>query len=159
MRKGQLFSAQNNLNDSIFKTASPYHTSAGRKVFSGGGIMPDIFVPADSSENTQIIQELGEQQLFTAYVVDHMEPLLNRYKSAGAFEQQYNVDDTEFDRFIVYASRTIREMDSHDLLISKPVIKSLLKASAARFKWGDDAYFEVMNDDDAAFNKAVAAVN
>ena len=159
MRKGQLFSAQNNLNDSIFKSISPYHTSDGRKVYSGGGIMPDIFVPADSSENTQIIQELDEQQLFTAYVIDHMEPVLNSYKSAGAFEQHYNVDDAEFGRFIIYASGSIREMDSHELLISKPVIKSLLKASAARFKWGEDAYFEVMNDDDSAFNKAVAAVN
>ena len=49
MRKGEFFSEQSNLNDSIFKGPSPYRTINGRKVFSGGGIMPDVFVPADST--------------------------------------------------------------------------------------------------------------
>src|SRR5580698_334808 len=52
VRKGELISEQSNLNDSIFKAPSKYHTSTGRKVFSGGGIMPDIFVPADTVQNT-----------------------------------------------------------------------------------------------------------
>src|SRR6201991_3835379 len=52
MQKGELFSEQNYLIDSSFKKATAYHTSGGRKVFSGGGIMPDVFVPADTNGNT-----------------------------------------------------------------------------------------------------------
>jgi carboxyl-terminal processing protease len=159
MRKGELFSEQSNLNDSIFKNASPYHTSTGRKVFSGGGIMPDIFVPADSAENTSIIQQLNEQQLFNAYIIDCLQPVLNRYSSADSFEKQFTINDDDFNRFIQYASKTIKEMDSHELLISEPIIKTTLKALAARFKWGDNAYFEVMNSDDATLKKAVEAIN
>jgi carboxyl-terminal processing protease len=158
MRKGELFSAQNNLDDSIFKRPSPYRTLSGRKVFSGGGIMPDIFVPADTTGNTEIMQELSSQQIFTAYVVDKMQPALNNFASADAFIKQYAVSNNDFDSFILYASKTIKEMDSHELLVSKQNIKTQLKAMAARFKWGDNAYFEVVNDDDKTLKKAVEAV-
>jgi carboxyl-terminal processing protease len=159
MRKGEFFSEQSNLNDSIFKKSSSYKTVSGRKVFGGGGIMPDIFVPADSSQNTVLIQELSGQQLFTAYVIDKLQPALNKFASADIFEKQYIVNDEEFDNFILYASKTIKEMDSREVLISKPAIKIYLKAFAARFKWGDNAYFEALNNDDITLKKAIAAIN
>ena len=88
-----------------------------------------------------------------------MQPVLNKFTSADAFEKQYAVSDNELDNFILYASKTIKEMDSHELLISSPAIKTLLKAFAARFKWGDNAYFEALNSDDITLKKAVEAVN
>jgi carboxyl-terminal processing protease len=159
MRKGEFFSAQSNLNDSVFKSPSPYHTSSGRKVYSGGGIMPDIFVPADSGLSTATIHQMEENELFTAYVIDKLQPVLSRYNSAEAFENEYVVNDDEFNQFIVYASGTLKEMDSGDLLLSKDAIKTLLKASAARFKWGDNAYFEVLNSNDATLARAIEAIN
>jgi len=158
MKKGELFSEQSNLDDSIFKKQSPYHTLSGKKVFSYGGIMPDIFVPADTTEYTDLMQELDDDQLFTAYVIDRMEPTLNKYANAGEFIKHYTISDNMFDDFILYSSATIKEMDSNEIMISKEPIKNLLKAYAARFKWGDEAYFETVNNDDIAFKKAVAAV-
>ncbi|HAL83889.1 MAG TPA: hypothetical protein DCO83_17950 [Mucilaginibacter sp.] len=158
MKKGELFSAQSNFDDSIFKRPSQYHTTKGRKVFSGGGIMPDIFVPADMAHNTPLIEELGEQQIFMAYVIDRQQPTLNKFASADDFIKQYGVNDGDVDKFILYASKTIKEMDSQELLISKPGIKTFLKAFAARFKWGDNVYFEVINSDDATVKKAIEAV-
>jgi carboxyl-terminal processing protease len=146
------------MDDSIFKKPSPYHTLSGRKVFSGGGIMPDIFVPADTTENTNLLQQLGEQQQFTAYTIDKLQPGLNKFNTANAFIKQYVISDDDVDRFILYASQTIKEMDSHELLISKPVIKTMLKATAARFKWGANAYYEAINSDDNTLTKAVEAV-
>jgi carboxyl-terminal processing protease len=159
MRKGEFFSAESNLNDSVFKRSSPYHTSKGRKVFSGGGIMPDIFVPADTVQNSSLILELNSEQLFTAYTIDRLQPVLNKYNSADAFIKQYSITDNEFDKFILYASKTIKEMDSHELLVSRETIKTVLKAFAARFKWGDNAYFEAVNGDDNTLKKAIAAIN
>ena len=159
MRKGELFSAQSNYDDSIFKRPSPYRTLNGRQVFSGWGIMPDIFVAADTAQNTPLIGELGNQQLFTAYVIDRMQPALNKFPSADAFEKQYEVNNDEFDRFIQYASNTIKEMDSHEIAVSEPAIKTLLKAFAARFKWGDNAYYRALNCDDATLKKAISSIN
>jgi len=158
MKKGELFSAQSNLNDSIFKKPSPYHTISGRTVYSGGGIMPDIFVPADTTEETNLVQELDDVQLFTAFVIDRLQPALNKYADKDAFINHYSVNDDLYGDFIMYASQTIKEMDPTDVMISKSSIKTLLKAYAARFKWGDEAFFQTVNNDDAGFKKAVAAV-
>ena len=159
MRKGELFSAQINYNDSIFKRPSPYHTLNGRKVFSGGGIMPDVFVPADTVRNTPLMEELDENQVFTAYIIDKMQPVLNKFATAEDFVKHYNVTNDKFENFILYASNTIKEMDPHEIATSAPVIKTLIKAFAARFKWGDNAYFEALNSDDATLKKAVESIN
>jgi carboxyl-terminal processing protease len=152
MKKGELFSEQNIRNDSVFKGA--YHTLSGRKVFSGGGIMPDVFVPADTTQNTYVVQSLIDQQLFSAYVIDRMQPILNKFATGDDFIKQYNVSDDDFHNFILYSSKTLKEMDSHELLISRDYIKNILKANAARFKWGDNAFYQVMNSNDEAFKKA-----
>jgi carboxyl-terminal processing protease len=49
-------------------------------------------------------------------------------------------------------------MDSNDIAISRQPIKTYIKAFAARFKWGDQAYYQAINDNDAGFKKAIAAV-
>lgn len=159
MQKGELFSEENYMRDSAFQKAKIYHTAAGRKVYSGGGIMPDIFVPADTTGNTQLVQEMDDQQLFNAYVIDKLQPVLNSYKSYEEFEKGYNVGNDQFDDFIVYASKTLKEMNSAEVKDSKDTIKTLIKAFAARYKWGDNAYFQVMNSDDATLKKAISAIN
>ena len=158
MRKGELFSAQSNMNDSVFKKSSPYHTASGKKVFSGGGIMPDIFVPADTTMNTNLVQALADNQLFTAYVIDKLQPELGKYVSADKFIDAYSVNDLQYGDFILYASQTIKEMDSYEIKLSREPIETLLKAYAARFKWGDGAYYQTVNSDDMAFKKAVESV-
>jgi len=159
MQKGELFSEQNYLSDSSFKKAGIYHTTSGRKVFSGGGIMPDVFVPADTTGNTMLIQELGNQQLFNAFVIDKMQRVLNNFPTDDAFLKDYTLSNDQFDDFIVYASKTLKEMDSNEIKISKGDIKLLLKAFAARFKWGDTAYFQVLNSNDQTLKKAIAAID
>ncbi|MES2274471.1 MAG: S41 family peptidase [Bacteroidota bacterium] len=158
MQKGELYSAANTLKDSSFSKSSSYHTAKGKKVYSGGGIMPDIFIPADTTTNTALIQELNQQQLFTAFIIDKLYPVYKKYTTDDDFVKNYMVSDDELSAFILYSSATIKEMDSHELLISKTNIKRLLKAYAGRFQWGDSTYYRVVNGDDPALIKAVEAV-
>ncbi|HJP63223.1 MAG TPA: S41 family peptidase, partial [Mucilaginibacter sp.] len=159
VQKGELFSEENYLADSAFKKATAYHTAKGRKVFSGGGILPDIFVPADTTGNTQLMQELGDKQLFSAYVIDKMQPVLKGFDTDDNFLKSYNVNNDQFDDFIGYASKTLKEINSKEIKASKDNIKMLLKAYAARYKWGDTAYFQVLNDDDNTLKRAIAEIN
>ncbi len=159
VQKGELFSEQNYLKDTAFKKATAYHTTTGRKVFSGGGIMPDIFVPADTTGNTLLIQELNNQQLFNAFVIDKMQAGLNKYSTGESYLKNYNVSNNQFDDFILYASKTMKEMDSGEIKVSKESIKLLLKAFAARYKWGDTAYFQVINSNDNTLKKAISELN
>jgi carboxyl-terminal processing protease len=155
VRKGELLTAGSNLSDSAFLGASAYHTTKGRKVFSMGGIMPDVFVPADTTQNTQLVDNLAGNQLFTAYVIDRLQPVISKYPTADNFISQYDVTDTGLHNFIAYASQTIKSIAPHDLLVSRDVIKTLIKANAARFKWGNNAYYRVLNTNDATFKTAL----
>jgi carboxyl-terminal processing protease len=156
MQKGELYSAANTLKDSSFRKISYYHTSKGKKVYSGGGIMPDIFIPADTNTNTPLIQDLNQQQLFTAFLIDRLYPVYKKYTTDDDFIKNFQVSDQLLNDFIVYSSATIKEMDSRELRESKPNIKKLLKAYMARFMWGDTAYYRVVNNDDPAVTKAVS---
>jgi len=158
MKKGELFSAQNSFTDSILHKPSPYHTLSGKKVYAGGGIMPDIFVPADSTQDTNLVQNLDDAQLFTAFVIDRLQPSIRKYTDENEFINHYAISDDLYGDFIIYASQSVKEIDPSDVIISKNVIKTLLKAYAARFKWGDAAFFQTVNKDDLGLKKAIAAV-
>jgi carboxyl-terminal processing protease len=86
-----------------------------------------------------------------------MQPILKKY-TAEDFFKNYIITDADFGNFIQYASKTIKRMDPRELLASKENIKTVLKASAARFKWGDEAYFKTINANDVAVKKAVEAL-
>jgi carboxyl-terminal processing protease len=155
VRKGELLNAGNGLTDSAFIGGAAYHTLNGRKVFSAGGIMPDVFVPADTSRSTQLLNNLNDYQLFTGYIIDRLQPVLKKYNTSADFVKNYNLNDQSLHAFIMYASKTLKYMDSHELLVSRDMIKTLVKANAARFKWGNNAYYEVLNNNDSTFKKAL----
>ncbi|RKR81552.1 carboxyl-terminal processing protease [Mucilaginibacter gracilis] len=158
MQKGELFSAKNNMDDSLFKTPAKYHTANGRKVYSGGGIMPDVFVPADTMSNTRLLYDLNDKQLFMGYVLQKMQPKLAQYPNYEAFASNYRVTDDELTNFIVYATKTLKQLDSEEIKRSRAGICLQLKAMAARFKWGDVAYFKTLNHDDETLKAAIEAV-
>ena len=159
MRKGELFSAESNLNDSVLHTNSKYRTSTGRKVFSGGGIMPDVFVPEDSTKNTWLISQLSKNDLFTAYTIDYLQPVLKLYTVDDDFVNGYNVSDAAMAQFIKYASLTVKDITKEEIAASKAHLKTLLKANAAHFKWGDAGYFKALNSTDIALKKAVESLD
>ena len=92
-------------------------------------------------------------------IIDRLQPALNKFTSADAFIKHYAVTDEQLNNFVVYVSRSIKEINSKELLVSKPTIKTILKAFTARFKWGDNAYFEILNNDDVTLKKAIESIN
>jgi carboxyl-terminal processing protease len=159
VRKGELISAENNLNDSAFKKSANYVTAKGKKVFAGGGIMPDVFVPADTLVSAQLLRELNNQQVFTGFVIDKLQTELAKYSSLDDFLKKFNISNDTTDNFILYASTKLKEMDSREILLSKEAIKTQIKANAAWFKWGYNAYYEALNNNDPVLKKAVEALN
>jgi len=158
LQKGELYSAVNTMKDSSFHKGLFYHTAKGKKVYSGGGIMPDIFIPADTTINTPLIQDMNERQLFTAFIIDKLYQVYRKYNTRNDFVKNYVLSDASFNDFITYSSATLKDMDPREVKASKTNIKKLLKAYMARFQWGDSAYYQVINTDDPALVKAVEVV-
>jgi carboxyl-terminal processing protease len=159
MQKGELFSAKNNMDDSIFRKPSHYHTTSGRKVYSGGGIMPDVFVPADTIANTRLVYDLNSNQLYMAYVLQKMQAVLSKYPTYNSFNKAYTVTDDELSSFIIYATQTLKQLDSQEIGRSKNLMRLYIKATAARFKWGDEVYYKILNQNDETLRAAIRCVN
>jgi carboxyl-terminal processing protease len=158
LQKGEMYSAENSLKDTSFKTAAIYHTLKGKKVYSGGGIMPDIFIPADTLLNTPLLSKLNDKQLFTAFIIDRLHPLLRNYHTEDDFINNYHVTDQSFKAFIGYASASLKGIDDRAADASETNIKMLLKAYMGRLQWGDNTYYRIVNYEDAAVKKAVEVV-
>ena len=99
--RGEYFS-----EDSIHQDGEAYETSLGRKVYGGGGIMPDIFVGEDTTGVTSYYKEalyLGLVRQFCYDFTDQNRPLLRRYKSSGELAAYLKKQDL-LERFASYAA-------------------------------------------------------
>ncbi len=94
LESGELFGVD------TFKYADSllYHTTNGRTVFGGGGVKPDFFVPIDTSENSNLLNQLvrrGVENKFCLEYVDRNRAELNKkYPSADAFFNNFEADTT-----------------------------------------------------------------
>lgn len=139
--------------DSIRQDSSKmYHTVAGREVFGGGGIMPDIFVPADTTGITTYYLEVSNAGHIQRFAFETFEKNREKYSSASSVGQLLEMlpSDTQLLRdFSIYAAskgaaypywKTINQ--------SRRMIVKSIKASIARDALGMDKWFEIYNTDD-----------
>ena len=152
-RRGELENA-----DSIkFPDSLKYKTKGGRTVYGGGGIMPDIFVPLDTSMNSKYLSHVQSKGLinqFTYDYVDENRKMFNNYKELSVFVKTFDVTDALLERFIKYAEKQGIKASPKDLKASAKFIKTNLKALMARQLWKNEGYYYIMNQLDAAYNKA-----
>ncbi|RYY53900.1 MAG: S41 family peptidase [Chitinophagaceae bacterium] len=138
-----------------------YLTSGGRKLFGGGGIMPDVFVPIDTATYPERVNRLFlngsfNRFVYTWYLKNQAE--LKKYASAGDYARQFNRQDEMWQEF----KRVSVTADSVDLnglnALQEAGLKERLEAYLGRFRWRNNGYFLVLNRDDAAVLKAIESV-
>ncbi|MCQ2283367.1 MAG: S41 family peptidase [Bacteroidales bacterium] len=103
--RGELYTA-----DSIkFPDSLKYKTPNGRIVYGGGGIMPDIFVPLDTTKYSTLYNEIVRKGIFGSFVMDYMEQnretLKQKYPSFEDFEKNYVITDDFYKEFMDYAKK------------------------------------------------------
>lgn len=154
--KGETFSKDSiQLPDSL-----KYRTlRLGRTVYGGGGIMPDIFIPADTSHYTPFYGEIVRKGLITDFInsyVDNNRPQLARkYKSAEDFEKSFVVTDKFFNEFLAYCKEKGVEPKENEIEISGPELKKYLKGFVLRNLFDFNSYLRYLNRDDREILKAL----
>ena len=103
--RGELYTA-----DSIqFPDSLKYKTPHGRTVYGGGGIMPDIFVPLDTTKYSTLYNEIVRKGVFGSFVADYMEdnrdPLKAKYPTFESFKDNYIITDAFYNEFMQYAKK------------------------------------------------------
>lgn len=156
LENGELVNA-----DSIhFPDSLKYFTPNGRTVYGGGGIMPDVFIPIDSTRFSDYYTDLVRKGVFNTFTMNYLdknrEKLLNKYAELKDFKAGFEVTDEMFAGFEKAADdEGVKKEITDKYEYPESDMKLQIKAIIARNLWGVNAYFEVINDLDIELKKAV----
>lgn len=158
--KGEMFSADSiSLSDSLkYKTLI-----TGRIVYGGGGIMPDIFVPVDTSAYTEFYRDLirkGILNQFTlTYLDSNRDQMKKNYPTFDTFNKQFNVTQELTNQLLQFAEEKKVKPKDGDLSRSGKAIEIQIKALLARNLYDLNAFFQIINQLDPIYNAAVDIIS
>ncbi len=148
--------------DSIrFDESKIFQTVNGRTVYGGGGIMPDIFVPEDTTGYTNYyvnVANKGLIQKFALSVADKYRGMLNGVKSIDRLLKVLPRDNTLLENFVSFAVKNGVPARWYYINQSRQVLLSQIKAMIARDVLGYPAFIRLLNEDDPAVLKAVESL-
>jgi carboxyl-terminal processing protease len=149
--------------DSIhFPDSLKYLTPSKRTVYGGGGIMPDIFVPWDSTQFTDYYSNLIRKGVFNRYTLDYVNlnrtSLLNKYPEFSTFKQSFGVDEKMMKEFLKIAEAEGVAFNEQQFDSSEAFIRYQVKALIARNLWGMTQYYEVISEADDTLLKALEII-
>ena len=155
--RGEMFSEDSIKLDKKLK----FSTVHGRTVYGGGGIMPDIFVPNDTTGITSYyvnVANAGLLQKFAFEYVDSHRDELRNIDSVDKLLARLPKDSVLLRQFVLYASRNGVPARWYYINISTDLIVNQLKALIARDALDYNAYFRIVNNQDVSVIKALEAL-
>ena len=155
-KKGEFIHA-----DSIhFPDSLKYTTrKLGRAVYGGGGIMPDYFIPLDTTRYNQYHRELSAKgsiiNTSLRYIESHREELSKRYKDFEVFQKKFDVTPELLQQLVENGKKDGVKYDEVLYTEAIPMLKVQMKALIARDLWEMNEYFRIINEEDTSVMKAV----
>ncbi len=156
VESGEMFSA-----DSIhFDESQKFSTLVnGRSVFGGGGIMPDIFIPMDTSIHYQYVNRLRRKTIIYNFVLDYVDKnrddLKSKYTEFEMFDKDFKVTTEMINDIVARGEKEDIEKDEESLAFSEDNIKKEIKAIIARDIFSRNDFYKVYYKDDEVILKAL----
>jgi carboxyl-terminal processing protease len=149
--------------DSIhFPDSLRYKTDHGRVVYGGGGIMPDIFLPVDTTYNSKLYTNLVRKGVFNKYTVDYAmanrDRLHGLYPEFSLYKKEFQVTESMINDLKTLAEKEKVTWDEEEYQRSKKYIKLQVKALIARNVWEMQQYYEVTLTEDPVIAKALEII-
>ncbi len=144
--------------DSVkFDDSLKYTTSKGRAVYGGGGIMPDIFVPIDTTENSNYLSRLFASTVIREYTLKYFENNKDKIKkmSLKNYQKQFKVTDNMLKDVVRMAEEAGIDYNESEFMRSKEIIKTNIKATIARSMWQNEGFFRVIHEIDDIYQTAL----
>lgn len=131
----------------------------GRTVYGGGGIMPDYFVPIDTTLYTDYHRNLVAKGVIlkttTKYIEKNRKELAEKYKKFQMFNDKFEVGDELLNAMREMGENEKIEFNEEQYNRALPLIKTQLKALIARDLWDMNEYFQVMNQTNKSVERAL----
>ncbi len=159
LSSGEMFNA-----DSIqFSDSLKFNTLINKRtVFAGGGVMPDIFVPLDTSSHYAYINRLRRNNIIYNYTLDYIdknrEQIQSKYPQFKDFDTKFNVSDDIIAGIVENGVKEGIEKNAESLEFSRNDMKREVKALLARDLYERDAFYKVYLKDDKEILKALEVI-
>ncbi|MBN8652137.1 MAG: S41 family peptidase [Cytophagales bacterium] len=153
-KKGEFFSADSiHFNDSL-----KYETVNGRSVYGGGGVMPDYFVPLDTTlGGSRYFNELFAANILREYAFKYAEENKTRLSAKGYpdYLQNFEVSDVMLSQVVVMGIKNKIEARPKDLEKNKRYFQVYLKAEIARNVWDNQSFYPIINETNEVLQQAI----
>ena len=135
----------------------------GRTVYGGGGIMPDYFVPVDTTLFTKYHSRLSNKGVLLNVhfqLIDaHHEEWAKKYPDYAVFYKNFELDEAMMQQLIAEGEKEGVKFDEEQYRKSEPLIKLQLKALIARDLWDMNEYYHTINVVNESVKKALELLN
>lgn len=148
--------------DSIkFDTSQKFVTPGGKIVYGGGGIMPDLFVPVDTTSISDFynrVRSLGLMYRFAFHYTDLHRSVLEQFTTAGDIEA-YLDDQQIISQFVNYAKEKGVQPDYDDIRTSRHVMEKSIKAYVARNIIENEGFYPIIAEIDNVLQVAIDTIS
>ena len=154
-----------NLDSIHFNDSLRYTTlKNARPIYGGGGIMPDVFVPVDTSEYSTYYRDLMAKGIINQFAVDyvdaHRADLKREYATVADFDARFQLTDDDMKRFVEMGERDKVKFDEEKFKTSENLLRLVLKGLIARDVYADaSAYTVVVNHRNHDLEAALQVLN
>lgn len=151
-QNGQLF----NVDSNKVKSGEQFVTPQGKVVYGGGGIMPDVFVPIDTSvQSLSWFYHYFTLSRIDGFAFNWVDGHRGEFKkmSKSDFIAQWELSDEVYNEFLTYAGADKLAARIDD--VTAALVKNRLKALIGRNIWGSSAFYPVMFELDPIVEKAI----
>lgn len=151
--------------DSIHFADSLKHTTLRlhRTVYGGGGIMPDVFVPLDTTQYTDYNRRLVAKgiipQFALRYVDKNRADLKAQYPNAQKFIKEFTVTDEMLNNLVDAGKAEKVDFDKSQFAKSKEMLRTFVKAAIANDLFSTGAYFQIVNEQNDIYKEALSIIN
>lgn len=134
-----------------------------RNVYGGGGIIPDVFIPMDTSVNYRYYNQISRMgvvnQFAENYIDEHRANLQKMYPTFDSFKKNYQVSEEMLEQLWIEGEKREVPRDEASIAFINKHAKRHLKARIARDLFKAGAYYEIINEDDNAILTAQKILN
>ncbi len=159
MSNGEMFSADSIRFDEELKHKTLVN---GRNVYGGGGVMPDIFVPLDTSHHYSYLNQLRAKNITYNYVLDFVDEnrdrLTSDFPSFESFYKNFSISDETIEEIAVRGEKEGIERNDESLAFAKSRLQEELKALIARDVFSRNDMYKILNADDEVILKALEII-
>ncbi len=132
-----------------------------RPVYGGGGILPDFFVPLDTTEITDFYKDVASTGIFSTYSLNyvdkHRDEFNKKYENVEQFITGFQTDKKLMDEFFAEAMKENKDlkMNEEQYKISGDLMRLRLKATIAQDLFGLEAFYKIYNAKNEILQRAI----